>query len=200
MNIPYFGLVIIFVVWLSYELHKSRRKNEKASEDFWEREIEAGSVRRQSTDDIKFICFDTSVLPLDRGEPDSELESLCDRIEKLSVKKIADLSAYTNTDLKMKYGVANFQELSEADTRFTSLTPLVGNLCNYLYENNRSDEAMKVSEYAINIGIHTSVVMLTLAKIHKDRGESQKIASLLAIAKEDEKCPASLIEKLNGFL
>lgn len=200
MSIPYFGLVIIFVVWLSYELHKARRNDRKASEQFWDRELAATSVRRQSTADVNFIQFDTSVLPEDRGEPDSELESLCDRIEKLSVKKIADLSAYSNTDLKLKYGIANFQELSEADTRFTALTPLVGSLCKYLYDNGRSAEAVRLCEYAVNIGIHPSAVMLTLSALYKEQNESEKIASLISLAEKDHQCPASVTEKLKQLL
>lgn len=190
---------MIFVIWLTYEIRKAKRGDAQRSKNFWERELEASSVRRKSTDDVRFIKFDESILPADRGEPDSDISDLCNRIISLSQGKIANLSEYTNTDLKMKYGVANFTELSEADSRFTNITPLLGRLCACLYEENRREEAQRVGEYSVSIGIHTSVVMLTLAKIYQDTRSPEKIRELSEIAEQDSTCPASLREKLSNF-
>lgn len=197
MHIPYFGLIMIFVIWLTYEIRKNRRKDEMKSKNFWDRELEASSVRRKSTDSVRFISFDSSVLPDNRT--DDEVNDLCTRIMSLTDKKIADLSAYTNTDLKMEYGVANFTELSEADSRFTALTPLLGKLSSYLYENNRRDEARRLCEYSVSIGIHTSAVMMTLAKINSDLGNSGDNLRLAEIARNDRSCQTSLTEKLEAM-
>lgn len=200
MHIPYFGLIMIFVIWLTYEIRKAKRSDAQRSKSFWDRELEASSVRRKSTDDIRFIKFDESILPVDRGGTDSDIYDLCSRISSLAQGKIANLAEYTNTDLKMKYGVANFTELSEADSRFTNLTPLLGRLCAVLYEEGRAGEAQRVGEYSVGIGIHTSVVLLTLAKIYQDTGATDKIQELSGIAAQDKTCPASLVEKLDGLL
>lgn len=196
MQIPYFGLIMIFVIWLCYEIRKSKRSEAKRSEDFWARELEATSVRRKSTDDVKFFYFDETILPSDCGDEESELSSVCASLRGYSGKKLANLSEYSNTDLKMMYGVANFNDLSEADTAFTQISPQLGRLASLLYEEGRHAEAEDVASYAEKLGIHTSLIMCTLAKIYSDLGDKEKLGQLLETARSDKHCTAATIEKL----
>ena len=108
MVIPVFGLVMIFVIWLTYELKKHSREEKQRELDFWERERRAGFVPRKPTEDIKYIKITEDFLPKDRGDEEGELNVLCNRILSFKDLKIADLSSLTNTELKEKYGTANF--------------------------------------------------------------------------------------------
>lgn len=196
MHIPYFGLIMIFVTWLCYEVRKNKRSEAKNSKDFWEREREATSVRRKSTDDVKFFYIDDTVLPSECVDEESDLYDVCQRIRSYEGIKLANLSGYSNTDLKMMYGVANFNELSEADTAFTQISPLFGRLASLLYEEGRHAEAETVGEYAAKNGIHTSLVMCTLAKIYSDLGNTEKLEKLVEMARADKQCTDATIEKL----
>ncbi len=43
MRLPFLASFIIFIVWLTYELAKSRKKAEKLEKSFWDREREANN-------------------------------------------------------------------------------------------------------------------------------------------------------------
>ena len=145
MKIPVFGLVMIFVIWLAYELKKHTREENQTRKDFWERERQSGFIPRKSTNDIHYITITEQFLPEDRGTEDSELFTVCSRILQFKDKPVADLSEYSNTELKEKYGTANFTSLSEADSNFTFLVPYFGDLCRLLYADGRLAEAERAA-------------------------------------------------------
>lgn len=196
MKIPVFGLVMIFVIWLSYEIKKHTKADKQAEKDFWERERQANSVRRKSTADITYITVDESFLPTDRGNTDSELYSLCNRILNFSDKKIADLSSMTNTELKENYGTANFTELSEADNNFTALVPLLGRLCELLYDEGRLAEAETAAEYCVKCGVMTYPVLYTLGNIYSTVSDNEKLIALIKTAEESGKCQERTLKML----
>ena len=196
MKIPVFGLVMIFVIWLSYEIKKHTKADKQAEKDFWERERQADSVRRKSTSDVIYITVDESFLPADRGTPDSELYSLCNRILNFSDKKIADLSSMTNTELKENYGTANFTALSEADNNFTALVPLLGRLCELLYEEGRLAEAETAAKYCVSIGVMTYPVLYTLGSIYSIVSDNDKLIELIKTAEESGKCQERTLKML----
>ena len=200
LKIPVFGLVMIFVIWLTYELKKHTKYEKKTTADFWERERQADSVRRRSTADVTYITVDESFLPKNRGDKESELYSLCNRILNFSDKKVADLSSMTNTELKEKYGTANFTSLSEADTNFTALVPLLGRLTEYLYEEGRIVEAETVADYCVKNGVMTYQVLNTLGLIYCDINASDKLESLIEIAEESGKCQERTLNSLKELL
>lgn len=200
MKIPVFGLVMIFVIWLTYELKKHTRSEKKSTADFWERERQADSVRRRSTADVTYITVDDSFLPADKGSADSEIFSLCKRILVFSDKKIADLSSMTNTELKERYGTANFTALSEADSNFTALVPLLGRLTELLFEEGRIAEAEKAADFCVQNGVMTYPVLNTLGLIYCDISAFDKLEALIRTAEESGKCQERTINSLKQLL
>ena len=199
MKIPVFGLVMIFVIWLGYEIKKHTKQDKKSTADFWERERKSGFVPRKSTKDITYITVDESFLPQNTGESDSETESLCKRILSFRDKKIADLSSMSNTELKETYGTANFTALSEADNNFTALVPLLGRLCESLYESGRIAEAKTAAEYCVQNGIMTYPVLCTLGSIYSDISENDKLIELIRTAEESGKCQERTLEFIKSL-
>lgn len=166
-KIPLFFLIILFVVWLGYEIKKGNRDSKKASEDFWKKEHEAFLTPRKSIDDIRFIVIPDEIIPSaleclpegfdntdNEGEDNlCELNAMIDELRKLSASKIADLSAYTNTELRLRYGAPNFTELSNADTAFTRLLRLIPKLVECLREFGLDDDAKKLLDFCDQNGI-----------------------------------------------
>ena len=199
MVVPVFGLVMIFVIWLTYELKKHTREDKQREQDFWERERKAGFVPRKSTDDIKYITITEDFLPKERGEEDSELNVLCNRILGFKDLKIADLSSMTNTELKEKYGTANFPLLSDTDSNYTRLVPLLGRLCELLYEDGRLAEAETAAVFCADSGVMTYPVLYTLGNIYSITDDSAKLAKLIKDAENSPSCQERSREMLRSI-
>ena len=199
MKIPVFGLVMIFVIWLTYEIKSHTKAEKQAEKDFWERERQSGFIPRKSTSDITYITVSECFLPQERGNSDSELNILCNRILSFSGKKIADLSSYSNTELKEKYGTANFTSLSEIDNNFTALVPLLGRLCELLFEEGRLAEAETAARYCVENGVMTYPVLYTLGQIYDVICAKDKLENLIETAEASGKCQKRTLNALKDL-
>lgn len=195
MHIPIFGLIMIFVLWLGYEIKAKTKNAKQQTEDFWEKERKSGFVPRQSTEDIHFITIEDTILPK-TTDSNNEIDVAVNGILALKDKPIADLSEYTNTDLKLKYGTGNFTKLSEADTNFISLTRLLGKAITTLYEEGRLAEAEAMGSFALKSKVFTTSCTIPLASIYAKLGDTEKLDAVLDAAISYGKCPDSLINKL----
>ena len=200
MKIPVFGLVMIFVIWLAYELKKHTREENQTRKDFWERERQSGFIPRKSTNDIHYITITEQFLPEDRGTEDSELFAVCSRILQFKDKPVADLSEYSNTELKEKYGTANFTSLSEADSNFTFLVPYFGDLCRLLYADGRLAEAERAALFFTENGIYTYQIVTVLGEIYSLINDTEKLSALIDIVSASPKTQERTITYLNGLM
>ncbi|MCR5322073.1 MAG: hypothetical protein K6E85_02140 [Lachnospiraceae bacterium] len=147
-----FCLVILFLIWFTYE----RKKNDtdfSKSKAFWERERKATYVPRQSMDDIKFIEFTEELIPEIKPDSSDELKAVIEDLHRLPGTKICDLSAYSNTDLRLKYGTGNFNDLSVADNNYTRLIQWSGKLLKYLDEDGRIEDGRALIDFLRKNGI-----------------------------------------------
>ena len=200
MKIPVFGLVMIFVIWLAYELKKHTREENQTRKDFWERERQSGFIPRKSTNDIHYITITEQFLPEDRGTEDSELFAVCSRILQFKGKPVADLSEYSNTELKEKYGTANFTSLSEADSNFTFLVPYFGDLCRLLYADGRLAEAERAALFFTENGIYTYQIVTVLGEIYSLINDTEKLSALIDTVSASPKTQERTITYLNGLM
>lgn len=142
----FFCLVILFLVWFTYE----RKKNDtdfSKSKAFWERERKATFVPRQSMDDIKFIEFTEDLIPEARPDSSEELKAVIEDLHRLPGAKICDLSEFSNTDLRLKYGTGNFNDLSIADNNYTRLIQWSGKLLKYLDEEGHPEDGRALIDF-----------------------------------------------------
>ena len=105
----------------------------------------------------------------------------------------------SNTELKETYGTANFTALSEADNNFTALVPLLGRLCETLYEEGRTAEAETVADYCVNNKIMTYPVLYTLGTIYSEISDNDKLIELIKTAEESGKCQPRTLEALKSL-
>ncbi len=168
-------LVLIFIIWLRYELKKSSH-NEDA---FWETEAKANKTRKKPLDSLYYITIPTDSLPF-FYDFDKKLDKIQEKILELSSKKIVNLSGITNTQLKLEYGAANLDTLTEYDENFTELTRTLYEWATCLRDLDKLDAAITVLEYGItNCHIDTYNHYMLLGKLYVANGQHNKLPELI---------------------
>lgn len=177
---PIFTVFFIFAIFTYIYMNKSNNSFSKEKEALLEREREANSVRKQDISNLPYINLDISSLP----EVNSDDEYIKERLSTLNIlssedNKIINLSEYTNTDLKLKYGVANLTILTEYDQNFTNLCRCLYELGKRLYESGDTDNAKAFLEYGIECGTDLKLHYSLLADIYEQNNQYDCISSLL---------------------
>ena len=182
MRFPFLASFIIFLLWLSHQLAKSRRTTEKQEKSFWERERLANQTRRKSLDALPYITIPLDTLPMQLCQEDDAIRECTDFVRSLSEQTIVNLTGYSNTDLKLMYGAANITLLSDYDQNYTLLARTLQKWAALLYEKGFVNDAKAVLEFAISTQTDVSGSYKLLASIYKKEGRPEKIASLLETA------------------
>ena len=198
MKFPFLASVVIFLLVLHHNLRKSKKIGKKQETSFWEKENLANTTRKQPLDDLVFLPFSAEEffpLTLLSGKNVGEFFASCPEVKEimpglisLSDKKIVNLNGITNTDLKLKYGIANFNLLSEYDENYIQLVSLLHSYGSCYYRTGHMDAALKIFEYAVSLGSDVSDTYLFLSKIYQERNEN---TSLHKMIQEVEKLPKS---------
>ncbi len=191
----------MFIGVLQYAIRKARSKNDRADKAFWKREAEANNVRRKSLDDVEYLLVEPDKLPTDVLTDDEVVSDCIKNLRELAEEKIINLTGMTNTDLKLKYGVANLTYLSECDNRYTTLIQTLQKWSEYLWEKGQTDAAVQIMEYEVSIKSDAPSIYRRLASYYSKRGEKEKIQSLIKTVEDMNLITTkSLIADLNGYL
>ncbi len=191
----------MFIGVLQYAIRKARSKNDRADKAFWKREAEANNVRRKSLDDVEYLLVEPDKLPTDVLADDEVVSDCIKNLRELAEEKIINLTGMTNTDLKLKYGVANLTYLSECDNRYTTLIQTLQKWSEYLWEKGQTDASVQIMEYEVSIKSDAPSIYRRLASYYSKRGEKEKIQSLIKTVEDMNLITTkSLIADLNGYL
>lgn len=169
---------IIFAVWLTYEIKKHEKMEDNALNDFWAREHKANNIRRKSLDSLNYIkipfeCIPKSLLPYDEA-----VQDCLSTLERLSDKKIVNLTGYTNTDLKIEYGTANLTTLSSYDENYTLYARTIYRLAQLYLENGYESNARVLLEKGVESGTDIKGTYLLLKDMYEKGHEEDKMKSL----------------------
>lgn len=180
---PIFTIFAIFGLFTFVFMRRSSNDVFKKNEEFLERERAANSVRKQPLTDLKYINFDFSSFP----EIQTDDEYILERLNTLKIlseddNKIVNLSGYTNTDLKIKYGVANLTILTEYDQNFTSLCRCLYELGKRLYDQGDIQNAKLFLEFGIQCETDLKSHYSLLADIYEQNMQYKDIVALSHIA------------------
>lgn len=204
MHLYYLGSIIVFIllgflflVWRSAS--NNNRKLDKARKEFLKREEDANSVRRADISSLPYLQIPLDRLPLDAAREIGEQTS-ADKLKALSQKKILNLSMYTNTDLKMMYGPANLDELTECDNNFTSLITLLNKLAGFMCDAGKTDAAKSCLEYAVSIGSDITATYVRLGELYAAERKTALLDGLIQKAEGLTSLSApTIITKLNSI-
>lgn len=172
------SFLIIFTVWLQYELKKNNKLSNNKNEEYRKREAQANLVRRGDISSLSYITIPLQQLPLADME-DPTVNSYRDTILSLSEKRIINLSGHTNTELKLKYGVTNIATLTEYENNYIILVSNLQKWADRLYSNGNITESVAVLEFAVQCHSEVRDTYRLLAKIYHKLNTPEKIDDLL---------------------
>lgn len=189
---PFFTIfMVIFIVVFTIGSRQNSAKQQEVEENFWKRENEANHTRKQDISKLDYISIPLGTFPMNLG---TEAE---DTLRRLAEEPILNLTGISNTDLKMTYGVANLETLSQYDTNFATLVKTLNTYSAELVEAGKIDSAIAVMEYAVSIKADAREIFFRLADIYKERGDIASIQKLLEAA---ESLPALARDSIKARL
>lgn len=180
MNLFLFSSFTIFCIIFSIALHKTKRIEQNLDQDFWEREQKANFTRKKSLDNLNYITIPEEILQMKPDYMTSEIENCLRDLNDLSAFKIVNFTGYTNTDLKLEYGTANINILSDYDFHYTNLVTLLQKLAELLHDILEDALAVKTLEFAVSTGTDVSKSYYLLAQLYQEAGMSEKIEELIS--------------------
>ena len=171
--LPYF---IILLFLLQFYLKKNSKKTRSDNENFLKRESRANMSRKKDISNLNYITIpdtlpfvDTDVETIKKAQND---------LAELKEKKILNLTGMSNTDLKIKYGVANLSVLSEYDENFSKLCRAIVRLSAALKENGFDEQAEAFLEFGIKCGSDVSANYFMLAEYYLEKGNTKGLSRL----------------------
>ena len=190
-------LLLGFLMYRANAVQNKRESREK--EEFWDRESRASFTRRADISGLNYITLNTDSLPINEAEQ-KVFSGITQNLLYYADKKLLNLSAYSNTDLKLMYGPANLEELSEYDNNFNQVIRLINKLSTKLVEADESELAKSFLEYNISIGSDISSDFEMLGNIYYSNNDMDSFNNLEAKADEIKSLSQNLIKlKLNNI-
>ena len=173
--------LILFGLLIFRSSKKQRKQRALEEQSFWEKENQANNVRRKSLDDLNYIKIPWENLPTHVMEDHMEVSRCMDTIRELSKSPIVNLTGFTNTDLKLKYGTANITLLTEYDQNYTLFARALQEWAKLLHQGGFAREAQDILEYAVSTNTDISHTYYLLAEIYATNLEFGKIEKLLTV-------------------
>ena len=168
----------IFCGWLFYEQRKSQRMQKKASDDFWAREELANSTRKKDISHLPLIHVEETDIPFVETR-DETITMYIRQLRQIIREPMIDLSDYSNTDLKLAYGVGNFKTLSEYDENFNTFLMVLTDLARSYEHEKHYEEAEKTYLLALRYGSRKACDYEELARIYLALDRPDKISALI---------------------
>lgn len=154
-------IILILGCFIAVANRKDSRAQEASMDAFMAREQEANRTRKKPLDDIEFISIPVESLPMETLTEDPEILDCVRTVRELSTQKIANLTMYTNTDLKLRYGTANITVLTEYDSAYILLVQKLRKWAEALEAKGCVTEAATVRSYRDSIDPPVSIAPLT---------------------------------------
>lgn len=177
----FLGLFIFFIFLIAYYRKKETRNQEAVDTAFWKRENEANHTRRQDISGLPYITIPLEKFPMDICD-NPEIKEFEQALTELSSKKILNLGNQSNTDLKLKYGPANLDELDKCDENFSALCRTLVSYAECLLKFGYQKEAQFVLEFGISCGSDHSRNYCLLADLYSKQDKTDELNELLAKA------------------
>ena len=183
----FLAIFIVFLLYINFLMHKNKRAQENLEKQFWDREHSANFTRKKDISNLNYLIITEDKIPQNlTTDAKKSLETLCGQ-------KMLNLSSMSNTDLKLEYGVANLDELSACDDRFST------------FERNAAIYAQELSDagytdQAVSCHVDNSSIYTQLAAIYQTGGNLSGILQLQEAAAQLAPFPQKIIlEKLKSF-
>ena len=112
MGFPILPFFLLFVVLLALRLNYLKAKREQQENEFWERERQANITPAKDISNLRYITIPIEKFPLNFSTDEKVIE-IEKELQELSTHRLLNLTGMTNTDLKLAYGVPNFETINQ---------------------------------------------------------------------------------------
>lgn len=182
MKLGFLASFIALILIISISIKRQNSNFKKKEDDFWARERQANSVRRKSLDGLNYIKIPLEAFPTHLLNDNTIVMDCIDTLESLTSQKIVNLTGWSNTDLKLEYGTANINILSEYDQNYTVLVRTLQKWADELLTAGFADEAAVLMEFATGTGTDIGRTYYQLSDYYASRGKWEQIDRLIQIA------------------
>lgn len=184
MNFNFLASFLLALALFSLLIRRNTSSFKKEVESFWSREEKSNFTRKKPLDDLEYITIPKSLLEAKPSHSTEELDSYWNDLCELANSKIVNLTGYTNTDLKLKYGTANITVLTEYDFHYTNLVTLLQKIAERLVSLEEKELAQRFLEFSISIQTDVSKSYYLLASLYQDAHQPEKINYLIQQANQ----------------
>ncbi len=183
---PIFNIILIVTILLAIYVHMTGKSSDKDGETslqkFWKREYASNTTRKKDISGLGYLKVNLDALPFDYNSSNADIVSKQNLIKELSGKPMINLSSYTNTELKLKFGTANISALTEYDNDYASFITALDQWAVMLAGNDKDDSAVRVLEYAVECGSDITNTYRLLASLYAKSHNMSSLESLHAKA------------------
>ncbi len=183
MKFPMVASFIVFVIMLTWRMYVVSKREEKDTESFLLREQDANRTRRRNLDELSYIYVPLELFPVDVLADDRDIAECIRILQDLQSQRILNLTGISNTQLKLDYGVANLETLSEYDANYTTLVTTVSRWAQLLLSENHPAEAQTLLEYAVSVQTDIAADYISLARLYLEAETPERISELLDVAR-----------------
>ena len=179
MMLAVIGPTLVLAVLIAYEIAKNTTKERKSSDAFWDKEREANTSRKKDISTLPYIKVPVDTLPFGLLPAFEEIVNNEEAIREIAKEKILSLRGKTNTEVKLEYGITNFEFLCACDEQYLKLIQCLSKEAELLLSMNFEKEAEEVLNYSLSIGSDIPKDYIALAKLYKARFDRASMNNLL---------------------
>lgn len=195
----FFICFIVFIIWLRVKT-KQGEKVSTWDEDYWQKEYQSNFARKKDLDDLDYITVDLDRLPM-KDSCEEEEEDLRNQLQKVLDQPILNLGNMSNADIKLAYGIANFETISIYDQNYTKLIRVLNQWGKYCFDHEKYDRAKQILEYALALGSDISTTYTMLADIYLQTDSLDKVQALIdQVDQSDSFMKESIKNKLTEMI
>ena len=105
----FFVLFIVFIIYVQVKM-KQGAKKPQWNQSFWSKEKASNFARKKDISELDYLEVDQNLLPWD-DQADGAIQDAQDDVREILKRPILNLQGMSNADIKLNYGIANFESI-----------------------------------------------------------------------------------------
>lgn len=174
--VPFFIIFVSFLFLFTAQLRKNNKAQSEVEEKFWKREQEANSTRKKDISTLDYIQLPDGLVP---GTLHTEAEK---ELLSLEGRKMLNLTSYSNTELKLMYGVSNLDALTNYESAYVKMIASILVYSKELLDAGDTENTQKLLEFAVSCRDDSPKIYASLASLYRETGQAERIQELITAA------------------
>lgn len=186
--------VIIIGFSFKHKIKQDQINKKNKLNGFFEQELQASYVRKHEVPDTFFLSIDFTYFP---SYPDEDLKLLYTQLMSFKARRLCDLSAYSNLELKQKFGPGTLDELIGYEHNYFEFIDISCKYGNILFEKGYNKEAERLFEYLLTLNCDLTSCYMALISLYKQANAFNKLKVLKKQLQEKVKTKSYLSKLLD---